>query len=490
MIVPMVKVEVVGPRTRLGEAIAALQDASVLHLTTVSPSSLTTRPASPSPREARRRERLAAALADLDAVLGERDASARVLGAVDDSAARASCTVFAAVRRARRLRHLLAALESAAAALVEERALIEKFRPFLAAFGSWLRAPRPLTQVSAYHVVLRPEQVAALPRLEAALDEALGGAFELIVEPLGGGELALLLIVARSWANRVDAILAASRVHEVELPVSYGASLLDAAPRMMERLGEIPRELAALARCRAASLAIARPALEAAWASLADAAERLRARHAVALDEHVFVIAGWVPEARLESLVAGLASTCGGELVVETIGREHWNSDEPPVVLANPRLFRPFEVITRLVPLPRYGSIDPTPFVAVFFPMFFGLMLGDLGYGSLLVVLAVALGRRTRAGTVSRAVAEMAGVCGTFAALFGIGFGELFGDLGQRALGLHPLFFDRGERVVAFLGLALALGSVHVLLGLVLGVLTNLRVHGRTAAAHAISAVM
>ena len=46
--------------------------------------------------------------------------------------------------------------------------------------------------------------------------------------------------------------------------------------------------------------------------------------------------------------------------------REEWRGEEAPVVLANPRLFRPFETLTRMVPLPRYGSIDPTPFMAVF----------------------------------------------------------------------------------------------------------------------------
>ena len=52
-----------------------------------------------------------------------------------------------------------------------------------------------------------------------------------------------------------------------------------------------------------------------------------------------------------------------------------------------PRLFRPFELITRMLPVPRYGTIDPTPYVAVCFPMFFVLMLGDAGYGAAVGIL-------------------------------------------------------------------------------------------------------
>src|SRR6185369_16689004 len=131
------------------------------------------------------------------------------------------------------------------------------------------------------------------------------------------------------------------------------------------------------------------------------------------------------------------------EVVLERVSREEWQGEDVPVVLANPRLFRPFETITRTLPLPRYGSLDPTPFVAVFFPMFFGLMLGDAGYGAAAGLLAFVLHRRSRLGTTLRSVAEMLGACALFAILVGLAFGELFGDLGQRWLGLKPIVFNR-----------------------------------------------
>jgi V/A-type H+-transporting ATPase subunit I len=87
-------------------------------------------------------------------------------------------------------------------------------------------------------------------------------------------------------------------------------------------------------------------------------------------------------------------------------------------------------------------------------------------------------------------VAEVAGPCALFAIVFGVLFGEYFGDLGRRWFGLHPLWLDRENAIVPFLLLTLALGVVHVVLGLVLGVLAGAREHPRQAAGRGLSAVM
>ena len=102
-----------------------------------------------------------------------------------------------------------------------------------------------------------------------------------------------------------------------------------------------------------------------------------------------------------------------------------------------------------MVPLPSYGTIDPTPFVAVFFPMFFGLILGDIGYGLVLAALALWLRHGGAPGSTRRAVAEVLGAGAAFSVAFGIGFGEFFGDLGRRWFGLQPLLLRPGEVAAA-----------------------------------------
>jgi V/A-type H+-transporting ATPase subunit I len=259
---------------------------------------------------------------------------------------------------------------------------------------------------------------------------------------------------------------------------------------MLVRLGEIPGELDEL-RCERARLAKARAAeLRRARVAIHDRLKELDALPLSGVTPRAFILEGWVPAAGRGDLADRLAERFGEAIVVSEISSEEWRSEEAPVVLSNPRLFRPFEALIRLLPLPKYGTIDPTPFVAVFFPAFVGLMLGDIGYGVVLAALALLLRWRSRPDSLLRSAAEIAGACAVFAIGAGALFGELFGDLGRRWLGLEPLAFDRETAMVPFLLLSVAIGAVHVLLGLVLGVVANLRRHPRSAIGHGVSALM
>jgi V/A-type H+/Na+-transporting ATPase subunit I len=218
-----------------------------------------------------------------------------------------------------------------------------------------------------------------------------------------------------------------------------------------------------------------------ALATLNDEMARLDAVEATAATTHAFVLEGWLPTGQLATLQTQLQKTLGDAAVIEEVSREEWVGENAPVVLRNPRLFRPFETLVGILPLPRYGSIDPTPFLAIFFPMFFGLVLGDVGYGLVLAGLALLLRHRAAAGSVWRSVAEIAGACAAFTVIFGLLYGELFGDAGARLFGLRAILLHREEALLPFLGLAIAIGVVHILLGLVLNLVAKLRQGAREA---------
>jgi V/A-type H+-transporting ATPase subunit I len=300
----------------------------------------------------------------------------------------------------------------------------------------------------------------------------------------------VLVLVPGSAAARVDHLLAEAQVQEIPVPAGYGATLMEAAPRMRQRELELPREREALLSERAGLARQHRAELARARAAVRDRLLQLDALPLSGLTRHAFVLEGWVPAVAEPGLANAIDRAFAGEVVVELVDREQWRAESAPVVLQNPRLFRPFEMLIRMVPLPRYGSLDPTPFVAVFFPMFFGLIMGDVGYGVVLAGLALVLRRRSRPGSTLRSVAEVAGACAVFAIIFGVLFGEYFGDLGRRWLGLEPAWMDREEAIVPFLVLSIALGLVHVVLGLVLGALSSARTEPRLAIGRGLSAVM
>jgi V/A-type H+-transporting ATPase subunit I len=483
MIYPMVRVRLMGPRARLGEVLAVVQDVGLLHLA-AAPEGGPLHPSPLTPVESRRRRQLMRILEDADAVLEGSSPSAAPAGAAGTS------DLARWARLARRVRRSLGGLGDQAAALEEEQALLQRYQGFFGAFEALLRARAIQPGFSAFHIVLRADQADTLPALERALGELLGDACETLSRPLPGGETALLLLVPASRAAAVERLLGETRVQEVPVPTGYGSTLLEAIPRMRARAGEIPPDLDAVRRERADLLHGSVPELARARSVLRDRLARMDALALTAVTAHTFVLDGWLPAGTEPRLARALEQSFGPTVVVETIDRAQWQAEDAPVVLRNPRLFRPFELLTGMLPLPRYGTIDPTPYVAVFFPMFFGLMLGDAGYGILVALLALVLRRRSAPGSTLRAVAEVAGPCALFAIVFGILFGEYFGDLGHRWLGLRPLWLDRQDAIIPFLVLTLALGLVHVVLGLVLGVLSAGRLHPRQAIGRGLSAGM
>lgn len=115
--------------------------------------------------------------------------------------------------------------------------------------------------------------------------------------------------------------------------------------------------------------------------------------------------------------------------------------------------------------------------------------MGDVGYGLMLAALAALLWLRYRSDATLRSVATVALACSSSAVIFGVLFGEFFGSLGT-VIGLRP-WFNREQATVPFLGLAVALGGAHIVLGLVLAGLSAWRTgHRRHAVSRGVALAM
>jgi V/A-type H+-transporting ATPase subunit I len=488
VIIEMTKVRILGPRDRLLDVLRQLQDVGVLHLAPPQQTAPLAGRELTGP-EARERRHLRRALEDLDWALGKLTRPGGGAPAASSRPAPSRTDLARWARLAWRARRELERLSARTAALDEERALILKYQHFFSAFRALLEGEAQWPNATLYHVLLR--DVGAVPRLRATLTEAIGTEYQVYTQALPTGEVAALILVSARAAGRVEELLAAAHVQEVPVPAQYGGgTLAEAIPRMLGRLGELPGERAELDRRRGALGRTHGAELRRARAALHDRLAELDALPLSGITPRAFVLEGWVPARARGELEARLRRRFDDTVVVSIVAREEWRSEEAPVVLSNPRLLRPFETLIRLFPLPRYGTIDPTPFVAVFFPAFFGIMVGDIGYGALLAILGLVLHARSKPGTLLRNVAEIMGPCALFTIIAGVLYGELFGDLGRRWLGLRPLAFGREEALGPFLILVVTLGAVHVLLGLSLGVISAARREPRRALGRGVSALM
>lgn len=196
--------------------------------------------------------------------------------------------------------------------------------------------------------------------------------------------------------------------------------------------------------------------------------------------DNCFVVFGWLPSSDLPRLVQALKERFGDAVVVAEREILEADLESVPVMVRNPHYLQPFELFTKLLPLPRYTSIDPTPFVAIFFPIFFGIIVGDVGYG--VVLMGAALGLMTVRPTLVRTqIAQILAVCSIYSVIFGALYGEYFGDAGARWLGVEP-WLNRRESFLPMLYFAVGVGSAHVLVGLVLGVTVAMKGHRRREA--------
>jgi V/A-type H+-transporting ATPase subunit I len=182
------------------------------------------------------------------------------------------------------------------------------------------------------------------------------------------------------------------------------------------------------------------------------------------------VLVGWVPAKEIEKVEMALQENVGNATFIQKLKMTPEMKKRAPVILQNPRPARPFESLVKLLALPRYGHIDPTRLMAFFLPIFFGMILGDVGYGILVLALSLGFLHRFKAGVLRDILIVLAmGAC--WSILFGFLYGEAFGTLGEY-VGLRPLWFDRtsSEHVLGLLIMTVAVGAVHITLGLILGV--------------------
>ncbi|MGB5704370.1 MAG: V-type ATPase 116kDa subunit family protein [Polyangiales bacterium] len=479
----MSRVRMLGPIEQLQPTLGRVQDLGLVHL--VQPEeSASLQLLGLTPEQARHVRGVRKVAEDVHTAISLLGGGAHSKGTTQD------LTLPRAALIAGRTRRQLEALEARRQDLEEERALILKFRPFFSTFRKISESGLDLDGIRVFYLVLRNDSEQEVRRVRAALRQTLGDGFELLSQPSESGEAAMILAVPKENGAKAELLLSEAGVQSLSLPDQFeGQTVGTAVQRMQTRLAELPNDLAELdterdriARERGRDLVRIRAYVEDHLATV-DAMEK------AAVTPRAFVLEGWIPRAARPELEQRLYKTFGGVVEVEEISSEEWSAETAPVVLKNPRLFQPFETITKMMPLPKYGTVDPTPFVAVFFPMFFGVTLGDIGYGLMLASLSLILRFRSAPHSKLRSISEIGLACALFTIIFGFLYGELFGDLGHR-IGLHPIIFNREEAFFPFLGLAMALGVVHIVIGLLVGAATLFRKDKRHALGRGMAGLM
>lgn len=309
-----------------------------------------------------------------------------------------------------------------------------------------------------------------LAELQHETERLSGGRVALATRQAANGTLVGVIAAAPELIERIRTTLLSEAVVELDLPTE----LRELAPaRQATALRERQEELIRNAAGHEAALR----EFSRRWLGfylkvgdwIDDQLLLLQAAGEVRESEFCFFLHGWLPNERVAELRNLLEEKLHGEVLLYERELREEDLAAAPVALRNPPYLRPFELFLRLLPLPRYTSFDPTPLLGFGFPLLFGLMLGDAGYGACLFAIAVLLLRRRHASQLQRDLGGILLPSAVSAILFGLVFGELFGEQGAAVVGLHALLFPRSEAILPLLWLALGVGVAHIALGLILG---------------------
>ncbi len=110
--------------------------------------------------------------------------------------------------------------------------------------------------------------------------------------------------------------------------------------------------------------------------------------------EDSFAMEGWVPQKSLATIDQALKRVSDDRYLLSTVETK----EEPPTMLFNPKRARLFEFFIRFYSLPQESEFDPTLIFAIVFPIFFGLMVGDFGYGLVILLISLWILRKLKPG--------------------------------------------------------------------------------------------
>jgi V/A-type H+-transporting ATPase subunit I len=196
--------------------------------------------------------------------------------------------------------------------------------------------------------------------------------------------------------------------------------------------------------------------------------------------KYVTLVEGWIPESNIDLATSELRDSID-HVFIDT--RKPEPAEEPPTKLRNSSGVKPFQVIVSLFGTPKYGEWDPTPIIAYWFTLFYGLMLGDVVYALGILFLAKFLLPRFTDNPESenfKLFQRVIYIGGSVGLVVGVLTGTYLGDFFSKFFGIGNLALVGAveqwlQQPILFIVLSLIIGVIHVNIGHVLGLIRGVK---------------
>jgi V/A-type H+-transporting ATPase subunit I len=346
---------------------------------------------------------------------------------------------------------------------------LEKEEEFLQSLQN-LRLPlESVADTDATEVVLGVMPLASYKELSA---ETADEAFWSHIISQGKRNVHLLLVYLKSQKEKYRQILKDKNFD----PLYFTETMLEKAGDQ----GDVKAVIRALAEEKAEAEK-KRVSLDSKGKELASSREKLMQIHDVLLNERkqrmssrnlgetdkAFFLEGWIKTADIPRLEAKLMPFAE---LVQCYFRPPLPDEDPPIILENPKIGKPFEIITKLYGLPQRGSVDPTLYLAPFFFLFVGLTVSEAGYGLLVALSSFLYLKIAKPRGGLRQFLTLMALLGLATVILGTLVGGWFGFPIRQLMILDPL-----QDPVSFLILSLALGFIQVWFGTFINMISGIK---------------
>lgn len=336
-----------------------------------------------------------------------------------------------------------------------------------------------------------------LDKLSSLMHSSFDERFLLTLSPFGKNMMAVAVVLQSEKATLLE-VLAKLGLASLQLPARYASyGIAEAVQHMQAQQSKLPQRLEELEQTLR-DLAVEHAGKLRAVQQLAhNHSARYTVMQQLGEGNYSVALQGWVPSADCAAVVQALQNQFPSDVVVEARPANEHVDHHVPTKLDNPDWIKPFEGLLSLFAPPKYGNFDPSWTLAVFFPFFFGLVVGDIGFGLLFLAIALWLRKRGAAGKAlslgplgitltPQALPSIGAVimwCSAWSMAWGLLYGEFFGNFlekwpasfpifyvpghahGHEAHGLIPIALFRVENYTPLLLLSIGFGAFQVLYG-------------------------
>lgn len=473
MIVPMSRVLVVGPKVIAAEVIKSLQGMGRLHISRAKPEG-TVKLAELSPEESDLKHTLERLQQEIDGLLTviEFRGSASSIAAPDDwEKLLADLLVLRA-----ELNHLIKQKLD----LKDELDLVENYRVAFEALSPLMSKLESSRKIRAFGFLAKASETAALDALHKELRKLTEDRIEFYSQQLDEKKTAILVAFHINDAEKVRGFFAKAGINELKLPTAVASlPMAEAVNQLKEKSRDLPAAILKI-KDKLSEISIKEgPILEAYRLKVRDSLNRLQAKEELPEGRFTFYLQGYLPAEDLPGLKHLVNERFGDQVRIQELEIGHHDAGKAPVMLKNNPLVKPFELLLAIFTPPQYGSVDPTPFIAIFFPIYFGFIIGDIGFGLVLAGAALFILLKFKRHELLRSIGTIVLLCSIWTILFGVLFGELFGDFGEHLHMIRPVSENLNrmskESLFTVLGMALGFGIIQIIAGYVIGIVNGVR---------------